>query len=285
MTMESPLRFVDTAAEAWSPVRGLRNRARSTAKSAALWMAARQNPAPDAFIRCLYGHAVFGDTVDRFRDFVRWVRATGDFVDTPTLLEMMAAETPPKGRYFHLSFDDGFANVYEEGGRVLEELRIPYTMFVATDLIAADAPATMRYFNAMSAYRAPIRAMTWDQVAAAAASPMAEIGCHTRTHPRLSRISNDRARLQDEVAGSKTRIEAVTGKPCRSFAWPYGTMTDIDEASLAAVRAAGFDCCFSAVRGRVEPGATDRFLIPRHQVEFHWPRHELLAWASGYREP
>lgn len=281
----APLRFVETAGEAWAlPADGLRHRVRAAARSAMLRIAARRGPAPDNFIRCLYGHAVFGDTVDRFRDFVRRVRDVGEFIDTPALLELMAAGKPPSGRFFHLSFDDGFANVYEQGGRVLEDLRVPYTMFVATDLIAADEATMARYFVDMYSYRAPIRAMNWDQVVAAAASPMAEIGCHTQSHPKLSAISADPARLRAEIAGAKALIEAKTGKTCRSFAWPFGTMDDIDDASLAAIRDAGFDCSFSASRGRVEPGITDPFLIPRHQVEFHWPLHELIAWANGYRE-
>src|SRR4051812_39873515 len=112
-TASEPLRFVETAGEAWaSPADGLRHRVRAAVRSAALRVAARRDPAPDNFIRCLYGHAVFGDTVDRFRDFVRRVRNVGEFVDTPRLLALMAASEPPSGRFFHLSFDDGFANVY-----------------------------------------------------------------------------------------------------------------------------------------------------------------------------
>ena len=59
---------------------------------------------------------------------------------------------------------------------------------------------------------------------------------------------------------------------------------DIDSAARAAITAAGFSANFSAVRGRVEPGRTDVMDIPRHQVEFHWPLHELLLWARGFRE-
>ena len=79
-------------------------------------------------------------------------------------------------------------------------------------------------------------------------------------------------------------IEARVGRPCTSFAWPYGTASDIDSATRAAIDAAGFRANFSAVRGRVEPGRTDVMDIPRHQVEFHWPLHELLVWARGFRE-
>ena len=111
-----------------------------------------------------------------------------------------------------------------------------------------------------------------------------EVGCHTRSHARLSAISGDDARLRDEIVAAKARIEAEIGTPCRSFAWPYGKMGDIDAKALAAIEEAGFDITFSAVRGRVTPGSTSLMKVPRHQVEFHWPLWENLLWAGGCRE-
>ena len=47
-----------------------------------------------------------------------------------------------------------------------------------------------------------------------------EIGAHTMTHPRLTRISPDQARR--EITESKKWIEGITGKPCVMFCYPYG---------------------------------------------------------------
>lgn len=276
-------RFAETAREAWARPAGAA-RLRSLARSAVLGLAAlRPSRGRDSFVRCLYSHAAFPESRGTIRRFVRTLKNEGEFIDTGTLGELIRSGDTPSGRYFHLSFDDGFANVYEEGGEVFEAEKVPYSIFVATDLIDADAEAISGYFRNMKAYRAPIRTMSWSQVREASRG-IAEIGCHTRTHARLSDISRDSLRLKDEIVGAQARIEAETGKACTSFAWPYGTYRDIDAAARAAIAHAGFQTCFSAVRGAVKPGETDIMDIPRHQVEFDWPMHELMLWARGYRE-
>ena len=276
--------YAETAAEAWAPVAGWRARARSAARAVRIRLEAmRQRPATTPFVRCLYAHAVFPDTVPAFRGFLRAAKQEGEFVDTPTLRAIIKDGKPSDGRFFHLSFDDGFASVYEAGGPVMEAERVPYTMFVATDLIDADPDTLNAYFAHMPAYRARVRTLDWAQ-AKAAAEGIGEIGCHTRTHARLSKISHDPTRLAGEIAGAKAIIEGHVGRPCDSFAWPYGTATDIDAAGRAAIAAAGFTSNFSAVRGAVRPGETDVMDIPRHQIEFHWPLYELMVWARGFRE-
>jgi hypothetical protein len=279
-----PCVFAERADEAWSQPTGLVARSRALIRSEILRHAARRQFAPQPEIRCFYGHAVFPETADALRAFVCELQEVGEFIDSGRLELLLKSGEPPARSYFHLSFDDGFANVFEEGGRILEELGVPYTMFIATDLVGRDLGAMKDYFRAMPAYRAPIRPMSWQQLREAATMPMAEIGCHTRTHSRLRDISNEPERLDDEIAGAKAILEHETGRPCQSFAWPYGTATDIDERGFTAIRAAGFARCFSAVRGRATPGKSDCMSIPRHQVEFHWPWHELRAWARGFRE-
>ncbi|MEK7591584.1 MAG: polysaccharide deacetylase family protein [Patescibacteria group bacterium] len=62
-----------------------------------------------------------------------------------------------------------------------------------------------------------------------------EIGAHSMTHPKLSKIPLEQAR--EEIGGSKAWIESVTGKPCTMFCYPYGDYNP-DIASL--VREEGF---------------------------------------------
>lgn len=274
----------ETAAEAWAPVSGARARAWALARAARIRLEAiRRRPPTGPFVRCLYAHAVFPDTVPTFRAFLCAAKQEGEFVNTATLRAIIANGRPSDGRFFHLSYDDGFANVFEAGAPIMEDESVPYVMFVATDLIDANPDALSAYFAHMPAYRQRVRTIEWHQ-ARTAASGLGEIGCHTRSHARLSRISGDIDHLTDEISGAKGIIEARVSQPCTSFAWPYGTASDIDPAARAAIAAAGFSANFSAVRGRVEPGRTDVMDVPRHQVEFHWPLHELLVWARGFRE-
>ncbi len=281
--------FATTSREAWRADDSIGGWARATAKDAILALAGIrwEGRARRSGIRCFYSHAVFPDNVEAFEWFVQFLRNRGDIIDTAGLNALASSEigrAGKKDRYFHLSFDDGFANVYETGGLILERNNIPYTLFIPTDLIEASEQRIAEYFRTMTSYRAPVRTMSWAQVTEAAASGLAEIGCHTRSHARLCEISNDEAALANEVGGAKAVIEAATGSACTAFAWPYGTRADIDATSLSAIREAGFSSCFSAVRGQVTPGETDMFFIPRHQVEFHWRPSALRAWANGFGE-
>lgn len=79
--------------------------------------------------------------------------------------------------------------------------------------------------------------LSWDQIRELDRAGI-EIGAHTRTHPALSRIPPER--LEDEIAGSKRKIEQELGHPISTFCYPNGTPDDINEQVKATVRAAGF---------------------------------------------
>lgn len=277
--------YAEAAAEAWARPSGFSLRARSAARTATLRAASlkQRGQTSGKFVRCLYGHAVFPDCEGTLRTFVKTLKSEGEFIDTATLLDILSSETAPDGAYFHMSFDDGFANVVENGGEVFEAEKVPYTVFVATDLVEAPPKVLMDYFVRMDSYVRPIRTLTWDEIRATKGT-LCEIGCHTQSHARLSDISGDSALLKKEIGEAKDIIERELGERCTSFAWPYGTDRDIDETALAAIVEADFEICFSAVRGRIQPATTSNWRVPRHQVEFHWPMHELLLWARGYRE-
>ena len=71
-----------------------------------------------------------------------------------------------------------------------------------------------------------------------------EIGAHTVNHPRLRCLSDKE--LQDEITGSKNRIEEKLGKRIHTFCYPNGTPDDYDTRVAAAVEDAGFDCAVAA---------------------------------------
>jgi peptidoglycan/xylan/chitin deacetylase (PgdA/CDA1 family) len=253
------------------------------ARSLVLTAAARVWSDDPDIVRCLYGHAVFPEQRATFREFLRELKRSGDVVTTRALFEIAASSKAPRGRYFHLSFDDGLANVFEVAAEELAAEGLPATVFVTTDLVGADYDTVAGYFRKLRAYARPVRTATWSQISAAVAAGL-EIGSHTRSHARLSDIDHDGSQLRDEIAVSKHIIEVKLGRTCDAFAWPFGTMADIGPAGFAAIKAAGYTCCFSAVRGRILPGKTDPFVVPRHQVEFHWPRSHVRLWARGFRD-
>lgn len=69
-----------------------------------------------------------------------------------------------------------------------------------------------------------------------------EIGNHTMTHVHGRALS--KAEIEDEIVGSKQRLETLSGAPVRSFSVPYGHEDDLPSDVLAAVRASGHEAIF-----------------------------------------
>jgi peptidoglycan/xylan/chitin deacetylase (PgdA/CDA1 family)/glycosyltransferase involved in cell wall biosynthesis len=78
----------------------------------------------------------------------------------------------------------------------------------------------------------PVALMNGEEIRALVASGHVEIGGHTLTHPRLSKLSPE---LQaHEICANKNRLEQLLGEPLLSFAYPYGDLNDDAKAQASA---------------------------------------------------
>ena len=120
-------------------------------------------------------------------------------------------------------------------------------------------------------------AMNWDELRAVASDGV-EIGCHTETHPILSRLSN-RLELETEIRGAREHMKEHLGFDVRHFCYPNGRAMDVGEAAIRCVREAGFASAVSCTWG-LNTMAADRFQIRRipfdSKVDLHYGK-ELLA--------
>lgn len=80
--------------------------------------------------------------------------------------------------------------------------------------------------------------MSWGDLRAVASEGV-EIGCHTETHPILSRLSG-KVELEREILGAKLHLEERLGFPVRHFCYPNGKPADIDSAAMEIVRRSGY---------------------------------------------
>ncbi|HZL34725.1 MAG TPA: polysaccharide deacetylase family protein [Tepidisphaeraceae bacterium] len=90
--------------------------------------------------------------------------------------------------------------------------------------------------------RATHRTLDASEVVRLAAGGLVEIGGHTVSHPMLPTLSGDRQR--QEVAGCKSAIEQIVGRPIRHFCYPYGWHED---PTVQAVREAGYESACSLI--------------------------------------
>jgi len=101
--------------------------------------------------------------------------------------------------------------------------------------------------------------MNWDQVREMLDGGIS-FGCHTMTHPVLSRLTPDA--LQREVAESKWLIENRLGVQVDDFAFPFGKPKDCGPIGADVLSAFGLHTAMTTIVGVNEPGA-DRFRLRR----------------------
>jgi peptidoglycan/xylan/chitin deacetylase (PgdA/CDA1 family) len=141
-----------------------------------------------------------------------------------------------RGKVLAITFDDAYTSVLELARPVLASLDLPGTVFVVTDFAASGDPLAWPGIDQWrpTEHAGELSGLTWKQLAGLSELGW-EIGSHTVTHPRLTRL-DDRA-LERELRGSRQACEDALGGACRSIAYPYG---DTNGRVVAATRAAGY---------------------------------------------
>lgn len=167
-----------------------------------------------------------------------------------------------------ITFDDGFECLVNKALPVLQKYDIPSTVFVPSDLIGDN--------NAWMHNRGfPRRRLLTKPQLLELSNAGVSIGSHTRTHVRLTDISNDR--LGDEINTSKKILEDAVGCKVDYFAYPYGLY---NEQTLAVVKRAGYRAACSTRSGfnrlnidryalrRIEIYGSDSIWIFRQKLRF-----------------
>lgn len=120
---------------------------------------------------------------------------------------------------------------------------------------------------------------TWAELNGAA--DVLHVGSHTEHHTILG-LCRDQVFMHQEVIGARRRIEEMTARPCRHFAYPRGRIGDFDARTRAAVEAAGHRTAVTMREGMAHP-PLDFLAIPRFYVG-ETPVAELAATLSGIQQ-
>jgi peptidoglycan/xylan/chitin deacetylase (PgdA/CDA1 family) len=189
-----------------------------------------------------------GDFDDQLTSFVR------DGYRGATLSEALVS--PPTDRVLVVTFDDAHRSVWELARRPMERLGIPGTVYVPTDYVDTDRPMGWDGYDMWlgGEHEEELASMSWPQLRELAAAGW-EIGSHTCSHPRLSRLADDE--IDAELTRSRRICEERSGQPCHSIAYPY---SDYDERVVRAAAEAGYRFGVSVPRD------------PQPPLPFEWPR-------------
>ena len=126
-----------------------------------------------------------------------------------------------------LTFDDGYLDNYTYAYPLVLKKRVPVTIFLSTGEIGmAD------------------NMLNWEQVKAMHESQWVEFASHGVNHKRLRHCNDDDVLF--ELTNSKEALEKMTGKPVRSFCYPYGAF---DKRVRRLVFKAGYIMDFGTRKG------------------------------------
>ena len=159
-----------------------------------------------SFMRCICCHYVFDDQVEDFEKLIFELKNFGDFVDTETCNDILNNKKTIDGKYFHLSFDDGFKNNITNAIPILDKYDVPAIFFIPTSLIGSNWEQAREFCLDRTNYGGVIEFLEWSDVLDMVSLGY-EIGSHTSSHLRLSDISTNKERLLFEVEDSKLVIE------------------------------------------------------------------------------
>jgi peptidoglycan/xylan/chitin deacetylase (PgdA/CDA1 family) len=222
---------------------------------------------------------------ERFRAQIELLLAAGfEFVTVAELARLAHDSDPPAG-YAAVSFDDGMRNNHATALPILSSYGIRATVYVTIGFIDGESP----WIGAASD-----RSMLSEEEIRELAAAGWELGAHTMTHPDLSQLDYESARR--EIQDSKTALEAISGVPVETFAYPFGRY---NETAIAAVADSGLAAAVATGRGdwsdyelrRVMIGAADPMavvalkLADRYEPLLQMPPIDLLRrWSKAARK-
>ena len=126
--------------------------------------------------------------------------------------------------------------------------------------------------------------MDWSEIEALARHPLATIGAHTLSHPRLAKL--DIAEMRTELGAAKAILEERLGRPVLHLAYPVGDPGSAGPREFAAAAAFGFASGVTTRPGLIHPDhARHLTALPRVSVNGLWQdlRHfEVLLSGAAF---
>ena len=211
---------------------------------------------------------------DRFREQLGGLSRRGyRFVGLRALVDLAERGEPVPPKSVVITFDDGYANVRDHAWPVLEDLRIPATIFLASAFIDSGRPfpfdpwAVEREEGDVEAAWLPL---SWSQCREMQSSDLITVGTHTHTHRNFR---GRPAEFEDDLRTSIEMIAERMGRRPDLFSFPFGGVTQgFAGPDLAAVaERLGLRCGLTTEIELVDPSVSP----------FRWGRIEASAHDSG----
>jgi len=244
--------------------------------------------------------------VTRFEAQIRWLADHYDVISLRELVDRVARGRSLR-RTAALTFDDGYAGVFEHAVPLLDALHLPATVFIVADAPGRstgfwwDQPEVVRSLTParrerwlthlrgdetaiLSELDAPVavdvpeshRPADWATIRRVVGDTI-DLGAHSATHRALPALTD--SELEHEVDSGRLIVYEETGIWPEFFAYPYGLW---DPRTRAAVRAAGYRAALSLEAG-LNTATRDVSCLRRVNVPAAISQSAFEGWAAGFQ--
>jgi len=194
--------------------------------------------------------SILNVTPETFRAQMAFLIAHRSIVSMQDILDFLEGEKELPTDAVSVSIDDGYLDTYQAAFPILKEFRIPFTLFLTTNLdVMPD--------------RGGLPRISWDQVREMSAIGLATIGIHGHEHLHVGDVAGDTALLDKELGAPATLIEKETRKSPRVYAYAFGAR---DNRVPPYLRSLGIQAGFGITDG-VITSSKDRYALPRVQID------------------
>lgn len=186
-----------------------------------------------------------------FREHCEWIVRHKEVLDLPQALARLDRKGRLPAGSVALTFDDGFASLYEHAWPILREFNLPVTVFLVAQTLT-DGGQKVDWVRTPPPY--PLETLTRDQVREMQTSGV-RFASHSYAHRDLPGLTEHEC-LED-LRASRLLLEEIVGASVRYLAYPRGLH---DHRVRRAAARAGFTHAFSLPEG---PEPTGPQAIPR----------------------
>ena len=232
------------------------------------------------WIRFPFYHHVFDDERTGFARQLDFMASLGDFIELDTAARMLASGDPIDGRYFCVTFDDGFKNWFTNAVPILVDRSAAAAFFLVTRYIGAtpetDRDTLLGFYEEGNLL---IEFLDWDDCRRMVAAGMT-IGSHTVNHVHLANL--DEAAVEAELRQSRLIIEAELGQACDHFCCPFGheNIDYLPNRDPNIARQVGYKSFLSGHRGAMRQGGSP-MMVRRDHVLAGWGNAQLRYFFSS----
>lgn len=242
-----------------------------------LGLAAQKAAFPQGFVRVLNYHATPAGSAAGFERQLAFYSGHFSPAGPGDIDRIIAGDWRGEKPGLLLTFDDGYRSNHDIAAPLLEKYGFRGCFFVPQAFVAESRSAADAAF-ARGDPLEPEPRMTWAECADLEARGHS-IGCHTRSHVRLSdRLSAEQ--LADEITAAGRDIGERLGRRIDDFCWVGGEEWSYGTAAFAEIRRAGYKRVFATNLLPLSPGSSPLW-IERTNIEADWSLAQVRFYLSG----